>query len=299
MFLTGLRALTRCYPFQVARGSLSARLPDVPRGVGAFQAKRKIKYVAYATGQDFIVKNLFWFGEFEPWVIMVIGFLVRPNEVVCDIGANMGDTALQLFSYVGSSVYIYCFEPVPLLCKCLSENLKANHVSSVIIVPYALSDWSGQSIMVIPKKEPGHSSLIDAARPNLCQETIKVEVTTLDTWLRKSGIPQVACCKIDVEGHELEVLRGMKDALNSRCIGSIVFERHKDCDARDPVIELLCHHNYRVFRLYKGLLKVGVVELGYKRKYLQKTDDYVAVIEGSVFEERLRPLIKSVSQGAN
>ena len=43
-------------------------------------------------------------------------------------------------------------------------------------------------------------------------------------WLKDNGISQVAVCKVDVEGHELEVFEGMKNSLNAGQIGNIVFE---------------------------------------------------------------------------
>ncbi|MBE9055489.1 FkbM family methyltransferase [Sphaerospermopsis sp. LEGE 08334] len=303
MILNILRAFTKHYPFQQPRASLLRRLPDVPSNFGEFEAKYGIKYASYSYGQDYIVKNLFWFGDFEPWITVVIGCLIQHGDVFCDIGANIGDTSLQVIPFVGSSGHIYCFEPVPRLQVCLRENLNANRISCATLIPKALSNFSGKLTMTVDLIQPGWShinknnedtnlsTLPEIKEPT--HENIKVDTTTFDAWLEESDISQVALCKIDVEGHELEVLEGMKEALNKRKIGSIVFERHKHCNATDPVIQLLHTYDYRLFRIYKSFLKTKVVDLFSKSNNLRVTPDYVAVLKNSVFEERLNYLMKT------
>jgi FkbM family methyltransferase len=292
MFLSALRRLTRYYPFQQPRARLLKRLPDVPKGFGAFEAKNGIKYVAYPSGQDYIVKNLFWFGDFEPWITSMIGCLVRPGEIVCDIGANIGDTALQIMPYLGSWGHIYCFEPVPILQTCLIENLNANNVSCVTLVPKALSDSSERLTMGVHAVQPGWSRITKDNDAHSGCENIEVEVTTFDIWLEDSGISQIAVCKVDVEGHELEVFEGMSRSLNAGIIGSIVFERHERCTPADSIAKVLSDHHYRVFRIYKSFLKTKAMELMDDRTHLRGTDDYVAVIKDSVFEKRISHLVR-------
>ena len=280
------RALTKRYPFQTPRASLLRHLPDVPNNFGMFQIKDGVKYVAYPTGSDIIVKSLFWLGNFDPWVSTVLKYLVHPDEVVCDIGAYIGDTAIPLAQCVGSSGHIYCFEPVPLLYECLEKNLRANSVSCITSIPLALSDHPGQLKLHIPKQQLGRSRIMEEKQLNSIQESTEVSVTTFDLWMKNSGIAQVAVVKIDVESHELEVLKGMEDTLSAHHIGSIVFERHRHCEPTDPVVQLLHYYGYKIFRIHKGIIKTEIVELGCSA-HLRKTSDYVAVIENSEFEHRL------------
>ena len=289
MILDVLRLLTAYYPFRRSRYRLLMKLlPDVPMNFGTIKAKKKIEYAAYPCGQDYIVKNLFWFGDFEPWVTSVVGSLLQPGEIVCDIGANIGDTALQVLPYLGSSGHIYCFEPVPLLQTCLMENLKANHISAITLVPTALSNASGQLTMMVEAAQPGMSKVAVAENSPVAHEQIEVEMTTFDAWVKENDISQVAVCKVDVEGHELEVFEGMKNSLDAGQIGSIVFERHERCNSTDPVVKMLHKHNYKVFRIYTSFRKTVAVELADCRTDLWGTPDYVAVLAGSKFEDRLR-----------
>jgi hypothetical protein len=90
MIFHALRLLTRLYPFQFPRTSLVASLPSVPENFGTFRAKNGLRIAAYPNGCDYVVKNLFWFGNFEPWITTVLQYLVRPGETICDTGANIG-----------------------------------------------------------------------------------------------------------------------------------------------------------------------------------------------------------------
>jgi FkbM family methyltransferase len=288
MILDILRLLTAYYPFRRSRYRLLTKLlPNVPMNFGTIKAKNKVEYAAYPCGQDYIVKNLSWFGDFERWVTSTVGSLLQPGEIVCDIGANIGDTALQILPYLGSSGHIYCFEPVPLLQTCLVENLRANHISCITLVPTALSNSSGQLIMMVEVTQPRMSKVILEDNSRVAHEQIEVEMTTFDIWAKENHISHVAVCKVDVEGHELEVFEGMKNDLNAGQIGSIVFERHEQCDHTDPMIKLLCKHNYKVFRIYTSLLKTVPVELADCCTDLWGTPDYVAVLAESIFEARL------------
>lgn len=277
-----LRQCTRYYPFQQPRASLLQRLPDVPVNFGPFEAKNGIKYTAYPCGQDYIVKNLFWLGDFEPWITSMIRCLVGEGEIICDIGAFIGDTALQTFSFVGSTGHIYCFEPVPNLQNCLSSNLEVNNVSCVTLVPAGLSNFSGHLNLSMPVGQPGQSTIISENSSRIECNDIEIEVTTFDDWLKESGVSTVAVCKIDVEDHEFEVLEGMKNSLDAGLIGSIIFERRKRCDVDDKVAQILYSYHYRVYRIYKSFLKLEAVDLQDGRNFLRGTDDYVAVLKDSV-----------------
>lgn len=281
-----LRSFTKYYPFQTPRASLFKILPKIPDGLGVIEAKNGVKYSGYPSGSDdFIVKSLFWFGDFDPWVGTILQSLVRPGEIVCDIGAYIGDTALPLAPCVGDSGHIYCFEPVPLLQEYIEKNVKVNDCNCITSVPLAISNCSGTLKLALPKGKLGDSGIVEENKSAPLEEIIDVDVTTFDIWRKNNGISQVAVVKVDVECHEFEVLTGMEDALRNHHIGSIVFERH-ECDKDDPVFQLLHRYGYKVFRIHKGNIKTEVVELGRSARF-RETSDYVAVIENSEFEQRL------------
>ena len=191
ILISFVRQLTRYYPFQQPRASLLQRLPDVQVNFGPFEAKNGIKYMAYPCGQDYIVKNLFWLGDFEPWITPMIRCLVGEGEIICDISAFIGDTALQTFSFVGSTGHIYCFEPVPNLQNCLSSNLEVNNISCVTLVPAGLSNFSGHLNLSMPVGQPGQSTIISENCSRVECNDIEIEVTGLNHRFGHSG--RMAC----------------------------------------------------------------------------------------------------------
>jgi FkbM family methyltransferase len=136
---------------------------------------------------------------------------LRADMDAIDVGANQG---LYTFPFAASSRHVLAFEPNPQMAQLLRDK-KAEH-SNVTIIEAAVSDWIGETTFYIDTR-PGLgaaasslnvlSELAQTARP------MQVSVTTIDEHVRRGGLcPSIA--KIDVEGHEPAVVRGMKQTLH-------------------------------------------------------------------------------------
>jgi FkbM family methyltransferase len=268
-----LRRVLNYYPFMTPRASLLSRLPAVPANAGPFRARHGM-ISSYYPGHDFISASLYWFGDFDPWVDRTLRRLVERGESAFDIGANIGVTSLVLANAAGPSGKIVAFEPHPRNARYLRDNLSANKLSGAEIVELALSDVAGSFHLAEPPGQPGMARLVEAAVPG----SIEVKTARLDDWLRSHpDIGNIAVCKIDVEGHELGVLRGMRDTLASGRIAAIVFERHLPNHAPDDVVmQLLEKSGYQLYRIEKSPLTVSYVPL-WAAPRARMTSDYVAV----------------------
>jgi hypothetical protein len=145
--------------------------------------------------------------------------------------------------------------------------------------------------MMIPVDEPGQSRVTEN-NTDSSEGNITVEVMTFDSWWEDNGMPDIAAVKVDVEGHELQVFEGMLNSFSKGAIGSIVFERHQQCDDQDPVVQLLRKYNYKIFKIHKGLRQVKIIELGQSTR-LRDTPDYVAVLASSSAENRLFNMVNA------
>lgn len=278
-----IRALTRHYPFDTPRARFLDVLPDVPTGFGRIAGKQGLNYTGYPSGHDYIAKSLFWFGDFDPWVVRTMCRLARPGEVVCDVGANLGDTALPLGRRVGSTGQVFCFEPVPVNVERLRRNIEANGQTHLSVLPVALSDATGTIEMVVPEGQPGMARMDQRAN---AADAFTVDTVRFDDWLATMAIEQVSVFKLDVEGHELSVLQGMPDTLAAGRVGAFVFEHHQTLDSQNELAKLFSLHGYRVYRIYKGIcttryVRAPGVETG------RPTSDYVAVRPDTEAERRL------------
>lgn len=132
-----------------------------------------------------------------------------------DIGAHQGLYTLLASRAVGSSGQVLAFEPSPRELRRLRWNLLLNRCRNVRVIPSALGNSEGTAeLFVCFGRETGCNSL----RPPAVSEPlrkVRVPITILDRYLEVTGIDEVDFMKIDVEGAELEVLKGASRLLTN------------------------------------------------------------------------------------
>jgi len=140
---------------------------------------------------------------------------VRLGNVVLDIGAHIGWYTLQAARAAGPAGRVYAFEPDPQNYSTLLKNVHTNGLEGrVVLVPKAVWDRPGRAVFFIDGTSAGArstSSLV--AMPLTMQEEIRVECVSVDDFLATSGSVKVDVVKMDVEGAELRVLKGMERTL--------------------------------------------------------------------------------------
>jgi FkbM family methyltransferase len=141
-----------------------------------------------------------------------------PNEgTAVDIGANAG-----IYSYALARLYdtVYAFEPNPYLL----DMLRAYASDDIHVSACGLSDTSGKAVLHIPQVRgqdlTGWATLDPAVYPTVDHfRTLPVTVKTLDS----QGLQNVCFIKMDVEGHELQVLEGARETIG-RCRPHVLVE---------------------------------------------------------------------------
>jgi FkbM family methyltransferase len=153
-------------------------------------------------------------GFEEPEYAFVESFL-KKSMTVLDIGANEGYYTLLASRCVGQSGQVIAFEPSPRERRRLRTNLLINNFRNVQVLALAVGSSADQvNLHVVKGPESGCNSL---RPPDIQGETkpLKVNVTTLDDFLRRNGTRRVDFIKMDVEGAELSVLRGASGLLRT------------------------------------------------------------------------------------
>ncbi len=147
-------------------------------------------------------------GSEEP-EMQVIKQLVKKGSAVLDVGANFGVYSKLLSGLVGPEGKVYAFEPIPDVQGFLSHNLKKSSISNVELLPFALADYSGEAHFHLPKFS--HSG-VNYYEGHLTEKNgdIKVQVRSLDELNLKEKVGFMKC---DVEGAELEMLKGSENVL--------------------------------------------------------------------------------------
>jgi len=143
---------------------------------------------------------MIWLGLEEDRDLSVARRLLRPGSTFVDCGANIGLWSLIASPLVGKTGRVFAFEPNPATSDKLAANVSANSLDNVTVVRAAVGARSG----IAPFRcESSHN--ISALCEQTTTETIPVPVVTLDEYV---GDQPVHAIKIDVEGYELDVLRG-------------------------------------------------------------------------------------------
>lgn len=135
---------------------------------------------------------------------------LSPGEVVVDIGANIGYYTLEFARTVGAEGRVYAFEPHPENFKMLSKNIEVNGYHNIAPIQAALSDHAGDLLLECNAVNHECHHLSTAAG----QRAIRVHTLTLDEYFGPT-IPTISLVKLDVEGYELHVIRGMRRLLTA------------------------------------------------------------------------------------
>jgi FkbM family methyltransferase len=161
---------------------------------------------------DQFARRVVWPG-FEAWegsTVAYVAGIAGDVRGFWDVGAHTGVFSL-IVAAVNPSARIRAFEPNPAVVPLLLGNLAANGLPSGILVPVALSDVTGVAHLEVPG---------DVTAAHVATEGVEIRTMRGDDVDDGSAVGLV---KIDVEGHELEVLRGMERVLR-RCRPALVIE---------------------------------------------------------------------------
>jgi len=157
----------------------------------------------------------------------VVPRLVHRGDVVFDVGANFGLFTRFLSEAVGEEGKVLSFEPIPQIFEALSQSVKKLKLSNVECLKLAVSDRPGCAEMAIPLRGDGSRNHYEASLEEVGAgqetETFTAEMVSLDGLCADRGLGRVDFIKIDVEGHELSVLRGAR-RLMGQCRPRILLE---------------------------------------------------------------------------
>jgi len=147
---------------------------------------------------------------YEPGVSSYIMKNLKLGETFMDIGANNGYYTVLAADLVGPNGKIISIEPNPNAFRRLMHNVRVNNLSNVVILNVALSDHDGNAMLYLNKEsEDGLASLI---KSDQVQSLGEVELKRFDHLFMDEKISIV---KMDVEGSEINIIKGMENYLKS------------------------------------------------------------------------------------
>jgi FkbM family methyltransferase len=156
-------------------------------------------------------RRVYFSGRYyQPDLTRLLESLLRPGDQYVDIGANIGMTALLARSKIGAAGKGVAFEPNPVAFARLKDHFAINGVTNFELVPRAVADCESVQWLFVPGGEMGLGTLA----PEKAEGT-RVEVRTepADRYVAALDPAKPTLIKIDVEGFEVQVLKGLGSLL--------------------------------------------------------------------------------------
>lgn len=223
------------------------------------------KFMLYDTFEDTITRNIRQSGRWEYDLMETVKPFIKRDSIVCDIGSNLGSWSVYMSKCVDLSGHVYAFEPQKMVYYQLCGNLFLNQCTNVTAHQVALGthEQNNETIQLtsVDPTNIGGTKIFDSFPNNEHPEHTTVgSITTIRSLDSYNISPQFL--KIDVEGYELNVLKGAQQTLERAQYPPFVFEAWL----------------WPSFREEKEKLFQYICSLGYKIKHI-KNDDHLAIYD--------------------
>jgi FkbM family methyltransferase len=142
---------------------------------------------------------------------------IAPGQTVVDVGANQGIFSLLFSRLVGPDGRVFALEPEPTLFSALDENCQLNAATNVTRLRTAAGATRSDGVLHCSRFNRGDNRL----SPSLKGPAVPVEIVPLDEIVLTESVGLV---KIDVQGYELHVVKGMQAILDRSAAIKVFFE---------------------------------------------------------------------------
>lgn len=180
----------------------------------------------------YVGRGLFEYGEFSEGEVEFFRRIIKPTDVVCDVGANIGAHTL---AFARIARHVYAYEPIPMLYLALCGMVALNELRNVTTIHAGCAAREGTMSYMDWDFSKVNNFGAHSLQPYSGQTPIRITRLTTDCQF----------LKVDVEGMELEVLKGATDMIR-RCKPVLYVEadRKDKFDALLGYIRQLGYHPY-------------------------------------------------------
>ncbi|NQS90336.1 FkbM family methyltransferase [Patescibacteria group bacterium] len=173
---------------------------------------------------DYCGRTIYYWGDYDRKITWLCRRILRPGDCFLDIGACFGEVGFYAAQSVGALGQVHMFEPQPKLANYIRVSAELNGFDHIQIHEVALSDKDGEFVLFVPSENMGMGSF--AADRGTKSNVIRVQARNAAKYFDQLSLPQIRMIKLDVEGHEENVLVGALDFLKTNKPAAIIFESH-------------------------------------------------------------------------
>lgn len=202
--------------------------------------KGKYGYIAYNKNDKYVGKAVGKYGEYSEAEVELFNQICGQDDIIIEVGANIGAHTVALSQIVGEKGRIYAFEVQRIIFQTLCANLALNSLTNVECFNMAVSSEEG--FVLMPDFKYDLELNFGCVRANQFSKGLRVPMITLDNFL---NLPTLKLIKIDVEGMEFEVISGAKTIIQN-CKPILYVENGIKEKSKD-LIDLIKSLSYRLF----------------------------------------------------
>ena len=226
--------------------------------------------------REVIGKSIYFFGLYDLSLTESVNRIVQKNDIVFDVGANVGYVTGLMSFLAGSKGKVFSFEPNPLILNRLNRNIdliqRKLSFSNISLHPIGLSDRIGEFILYVPNNFEDNEGI---ATLETLENAKKIVIRTdvLDNFISDKLV--VKLLKVDVEGQEMSVFRGAIKSLEQRRIQNIIFENFSNPE----IIDFLIHYGFTVYKINKTFKGVQLSDHNdHKLSISYEADNFLATL---------------------
>lgn len=166
----------------------------------------------YTTADNYIEWSILSTGTYEDEIGKLIKISLTEGDTAIDIGGNIGLQSLRMSSCVGTTGKVFAFEPLNYLQEKFKKNMALNKANNVTLFPFALSDQQDELDLMINKNQ-WNQGTFSLSNKDSGPDAQRIVVKVADEISEIQLLNKISLIKIDVEGFEFQVLRGLKQTL--------------------------------------------------------------------------------------
>ena len=210
-----------------------------------------------------------YYAQYQPSTVKLMKRFLKRGDVFLDVGANIGYISAVAMSLVEKEGEVHCFEPVPEYFGKLKKLSELNQSYKFILNECAVGEKEGEAVIAVPKASPGGSEKKSKAAGALgwssllCDSSeeekrdndyLNVKLISLYSYINEQKIKKIAMIKIDAEGYDFMVLKGMDKYLSQTNHKPVIL-----CEifplkfpplgyVMKDFIDFTAKHNYKIFK---------------------------------------------------
>ena len=242
------------------------------------------------------------YGYYEAEVRWTLKLLLKPGDTFLDIGANIGYLSAVASECVGETGHVLSFEPNPEVFPLLVDNSKLGPYRNIFPVNFAASEKSGTANLFCGF-ETALSTLQEKTGLLRIKCAVEVATVSIDDWLRTQvfDIGKIKLVKIDTEGHEYKVLKGLEKLIRSRTAAFLIENNPIASKTIGVEFDMICKdfffvNNYSVYWIgskgsgglfHRRKLRFTPVTLQNATGFNGRSGDYLCLADSSILAKGL------------